>query len=253
MPAPARQTGHETVARCGALGYYWAMRFSPLTTVLLLAVPGFQAWAADTIRTPDDYLKTPAYRECIALATTRPADALAKADEWLTLDQGAGALHCRAMALYGLRRYGEAAEALARARDALPAESYSLRAFVAKQTAATWRLANRADAALSALDVEVTELASARGDNSDIAKVTSDILRERALLQMNFGKFDLAARDLDHAVSLTPLDISVLNTRADCFESLGDAALARADSEAVLRLAPANGAAKARLARLKAK
>jgi predicted Zn-dependent protease len=195
-------------------------------------------------------IQSPAYKECIALSNSNPAQALIKADEWLAIDNGVAAHHCRAMALYGLKRYSEAGESLNALRMIIPEENVALRSFVAKQAASAWTNATRADAALSMLDTQIEEMNNARGNNAANAKLTADLLLERARLNITYGKAALAARDLDHAVSLTPLNVNVLIERAQTFELLGDPALARADAESALTLNPENPKARAVLARL---
>lgn len=195
-------------------------------------------------------VQSPAYQECTTLAATNPAQALEKAEGWLKIDNGTAAQHCRAMALYGLRRFAEAGDALTATRDTVPPEHYSMRSYLAQQAARAWVSANRADQALAALSTQLAELATIRGDNVGIAKLTAELLLERARLHITYGKLGDASQDLDHAVSLTPLNEEVLLERAGVFEKLGDAALARSDAQNVLKLAPGNAKAKELLHRL---
>ena len=67
---------------------------------------------AQTAQAETGIVQSPAYKQCIGYANSNPAQALAKSDEWLTVDNGIAAHHCRAMALYGLKRYAEAGDAL---------------------------------------------------------------------------------------------------------------------------------------------
>ena len=191
------------------------------------------------------FVQSPAYKDCANLAKTNPAMALARAEEWARIDTGIPAQHCRAMALYGLGRYDEAGQALAQLRDAVPAEDADQRAYITKQAVQAWRNANRTDAALAILSTQISDMGRVRGDNAAMAKLTSDLLLERARILTTYGKMGDAVADLDHAVSLTPLNEEVLLERAGTFEQMGDVALAAEDVKAVLRLNAGN--AKARL------
>lgn len=193
---------------------------------------------------------SPAYRECTTLASTNPAQALAKADEWLKIDSGIAAQHCRAMALYGLRRFAEAGTSLSAIHRTMPLEHFSLRSYIARQAAKAWIGANQADKALVMLSDEIDVLAAIRGQNATIARLTSELLLDRARLNSSYGRLAEANRDLDHAVSLTPINEDVLMERAATFEKMGDVALARSDAEIVLKLNSKHPAAQALMQRL---
>lgn len=198
-------------------------------------------------------LQSPAYKECIVLANNNPTQALVKADEWLAVDNGIAAYHCRAMALYGLKRFGEAGQALTSLRLIVPSDNIPLRSFITKQAAQAWKNASRADAALGVMSDQLADMDKARGDNAANAKITADLLLERARLHTTYGKANLAARDLDRAVSLTPMNAEILLERAKTFEQLGDNGLARADVEAALIVNHSNAQAREMLIRLDSK
>ena len=195
-------------------------------------------------------IQSPAYKECITLATSNPTQAMTKADEWLKIDNGIAAHHCRAMALYGLKRYAEAGDALGALRVTIPPDNLTLRSFVTRQASAAWINANRADAALATLDTQIGEMNQSYGDNAANAKLTAGLLLERARINTVYGKAKLATQDLDHAISLTPLNGELLLARAKAFDMLGDTPLARADVEAALTLNPDDAAARTMLTKL---
>lgn len=192
---------------------------------------------------------SPAYQECTSLANTDPASALMKADAWLKVDSSIAAQHCRAMALYGMRRFGEAGESLSAVRDSIGRDNPSMRSYIARQAGQAFANGNQVDRAMGILGTQLDELGQTRGDNAAIAKMTSDLLLDRAKLNTAYGKLNDAAKDLDHAVSLTPLNDAVLAERAGVFEKLGDRALARADAENALKLNASNAAARDMLVR----
>lgn len=199
------------------------------------------------------FVQSPAYKECTALASSAPQKALEKSDEWLKLDDGFAAHHCRAMALYGLGQFPQAAEELGLVREKIDGQNLALRTYVTVQASQAWVAAGQSDRALAVLGAQINNIASTKNDNATEAKFTSELLLERARLLLKYGKATDAVQDLDHAISLTPLDEDVLMTRALAFEQLNDFPLARADANSVLKLKPGDEKATALLARLKGK
>lgn len=195
--------------------------------------------------------QAPAYKECTAMATSNPQQALAQADAWLKVDDGFAAHHCRAMALYGLGQYDKAAEALGVVRDKIIADNIALRSYVARQASKAWMNAGRPDAAMAVLTQQVNDMSVSKYDNATEAKLTAELLLDRAHLQAKYGKFTEAVQDLDHAISLSPLNEEVLMERALAFEQLRDYPLAKADAQAVLRLNPTHPQAADLMRRLK--
>ena len=125
-----------------------------------------------------------------------------------------------------------------------------MRSYVTHQAVQAWINANRADAAIAVLGAQINEMNVAKGDNANAAKLSSNLMQERARINLTYGKTREALSDLDHAVSLTPVNAELLLARATAFEQLGDAGLARADAKAVLVIQPANDKAKIILGRL---
>lgn len=198
-------------------------------------------------------MQSPAYQECTALAASNPEKALAKADVWLKIDSGVAAQHCRAMALFGLHRFAEAGDALAAVRESIPPESIALRSYVARQASQAYLNASSADKALVVLTAQINEISSVRSDNVNAAKQTATLLLDRARLNITYGKLAEATKDLDHAVSLTPINEEVLIERAGVFEKLGDIPLARNDLDTVLAINANNNLAKNARKRLNGK
>lgn len=205
-----------------------------------VAVPVVPAAAIDG---NSQFTQSPAYKECTALAGSNPIAAEAKAAEWLQVDQGIGAHHCRAMAFYGQRRFAEAAQELSTVRSKIAPASVELRTHVARQTSKAWMDAGRPDAAITALGEQISDMSVVQGNNAAVSTLTSSLLLERAKLRLTYGQAREAVQDLDHAVTLTPTDEQVLMERAHAFAQLGDIALAKNDVASVLKLNPANSKA----------
>lgn len=213
-------------------GYGWGMKYRLLIPLAcLLASPALA----------DDPLQPPAYKECTALAASNPQQALAKADAWLKVDDGFSAHHCRAMALYGLQQFDKAAAELMIVRDKVVPDNIALRTYIARQGAKAWVNAGRVDQAFALLEKQIHEMSVGKFDNATEAQLSSGLLLDHAKLRVQYGQAAQAVQDLDHAISLTPLDTDVLLERALAFEQLGDKSLAKQDAQSVLRLDPKNG------------
>jgi tetratricopeptide (TPR) repeat protein len=210
-------------------------KFPTLIGILAVGI-STHAWA-------ESFTASPAYKECSGLSNTNPQAALAKAEEWLRVDDGIGAHHCRAMALYGLKRYADSAESLSLVRARLEPKDIMLRSYVARQAARAWVLANRADAALSTLGEQINAMNQEGVDNATEARLTAELLLDRAKIRQQFGQYAEAVQDLDHAVSLRPTNDDVLIARARAFIALKDEALAKEDLQAVLRINPTHAEA----------
>lgn len=219
----------------------------PLVVAQPPVVAAAPVYATQVVATPQvtdgQFTQSPAYKECAALANSNPIAAEQKANEWLKIDDGVGPHHCRAMAFYGQRRFGEAAQELTFTRSKIEPGNVALRSYVAKQAARAWMDTGRPDAAITALGEQITDMGLVRGDNANVSQLTSELLLERARLRVKYGQPTEAVQDLDQAVTLTPTDEAVLMERATAFAQLNDLALARQDVASVLKLNPANSKA----------
>ncbi len=220
------------------------MKYLPaLLLSTLLAPPALAA----------DFVQPPAYKECTALAASNPQAALDKANAWLKIDDGFAAHHCRAMALYGLGQFDKAAPELMLVREKIVPDNIALRTYVARQGAKAWLNAGQTDKALALLEAQIHEMSIGKFDNATEAQLSSGLLLDRARLRVQYGQSAQAVQDLDHAITLTPLDTDVLLERALAFEQLGDKSLAKQDAQAVLRLDPKNEPAADLMRRLRDK
>jgi tetratricopeptide (TPR) repeat protein len=198
------------------------------------------------------FVHSPAYVECSTLAGTNPQEALKKADGWLKMEKNIAANHCRAMALYGLKRYGESASALRIIYTQLSESDDSLRTYVARQAAKAYDRAEQPKEALAMLSKQLDALSNQQGgDNAVTADLATEILIDRANLRASYGQYTMAIQDLDHATSLTPANDLVLTSRARVFIALGDSTLAKQDLQAVLRANPNQAEARAMMTQLR--
>ncbi|MFZ4125301.1 MAG: tetratricopeptide repeat protein [Rickettsiales bacterium] len=207
------------------------MKQTPLLTAFFIFFASASAQA-------ESFTASPAYKECSALAATNPQAALVKAEEWLKIEDGIGAYHCKAMALYGLKQYADSAASLSLVRDRLDPKDIMLRTYVARQASRAWVLASRAETALATLSAQIDTMNQEGVDNATEARLTAELLLDRATIRQQYGQNAEAVQDLDHAVSLRPSNDDVLLARAEAFIALNDKALAKEDLQAILRMNP---------------
>lgn len=181
-----------------------------------------------------------AYKDCTTLANSNPQMALDKANEWLKIDDSVAAHHCRAMALYGLKRYEQAASELEIVRAKIDASQISIRSYVARQGARAWIDASKPQNALNILTEQINDMTENRGDNATQAQLTTELLLDRGRIREQYGQYSEAVQDFDQAISLSPSNEDVLIERAKVFSQLGDSGLALRDLQIVLRFNPHN-------------
>ena len=200
------------------------------------------------------------YDNCLSLAGLNPAAALGTATKWAGERGGVPAQHCEAVALVGLKRYGEAADKL----DALgraPGVG-DLRPSLFDQAGNAWMLQGetgkavasfQAALALSASDPDLyADLARAQAMQADWPEVESDL---NAALAINPKRADLlvlrasarhaqnrtadARADVEAALKLVPKNAEAMVERGSIRRDSGDWAGARQDFQAALALNPA--------------
>lgn len=238
-----------------------------------LALPPGAAAKAGPI---DEAAQAARYARCLKLAKLRPAAGESFAAAWQHQGGGHPAWHCRAVALFGLKRYREAAgsfDALARAMAQAPA---SLRAGVLDQAGQAWLLAGDpvrayadcgAAAALRPGDPELlideAETAAAASNYSRAVEALDQVLKAnpkrldaliyRAAAYRALHRLAPALDDIRKALAEAPHSVPALLERGNIRLLGGNLAGARDDWTRVARLSPesaAGRAARANLARL---
>jgi tetratricopeptide (TPR) repeat protein len=167
------------------------------------------------------------YDRCLVLIKRDAARASEAAASWHTSGGGAAALHCEALALIDLKRYGEAAQALENAVAAEANEQPGLRAQLLDQAGNAWLLAHDAAKAETALSAA---LAIEPRDED----VLSDRARERGLARNWSGAFD----DLTAVLAIDPDRADVYVLRASALHAEGHRVEARADIAHALAIFP---------------
>ena len=252
--------------------------FTSLLTLLMAA-----GVAAEPAGSPSPHATTrnaepdaATYDRCLKLAKQNPGAAQSLARAWQERGGAHPADHCAAVALFGLKRYKEAAtrlEVLAQAMTTAPA---GLRAEVFDQAGQAWLLAGDAVRAYAAagqalvLHPNDPELLLDRAEAAAATKYYDQAITDlghvlkadpnrvealiyRASANRALDRLDPALADLEKALALAPNSVPALLERGNIRRLTGDAAGARADWERIGQLAPgsqADMAARANIERL---
>jgi len=208
------------------------------------------------------------YERCLTLVKTNPRDAEGAAAAWHAAGGGAAALHCEALALTGLHRYGEAAARLDQAAMIAPSQQRDLRIALYDQAGNAWLLAGNPQKAEISLDTAVLlapgdedvlfDHARARaagknwaGAEADLTKLLAldpdraDAWVLRASARHAEGRIAEASADIAHALAVYPDYPEALVERGSMKFQAGDVQGARADWQTVVRDAPNGDAANA--------
>ena len=172
------------------------------------------------------------YRDCLAVSSIKPAAALGDAQAWEKTGGGAPALHCAALSLIQLKRYGDAGARLDRAAGAAAVPDLAFRAVLFTQAGNAWLLAGNGAKAAQSFSAA---LALSPGD----ADLYADLARAQAM-RRNWQDADLR---LGTALQLSPRRADLLVLRASARRALKRYAEARGDIEAALKLRPGDGEA----------
>jgi tetratricopeptide (TPR) repeat protein len=215
------------------------------------------------------------YQRCLSLVKSNPRDAEGTATAWHAAGGGAAALHCEALALTALHRYGDAAARLDEAAMITPGDERDLRIALYDQAGNAWLLAGNAVKAEASFDTAVMlaprdedilfDRARARAARHDWSGAEADLTSLLALDQDRAdawvlrasarhaeGRLAEAGADIGRALSVYPDYPEALVERGTMKFEAGDVTGARADWQTVIREAPNGDAANAARERLAA-
>ena len=222
---------------------------------------------------PDPNLADPArtYDLCLDLARVRPDKGIELAGKWIALGGGDPAKHCQAIALVGLKAYGEAASRL----ETLAAQSRAeagIRAGMLAQAGQAWLLKGEptrayaaVTAALGIVPLKTSQHAALLVDRAvtlaegekyqdaitdlnaalEIESENADALAFRASAHRHMDAIDAALIDAEHAVKVDSKNVTALLERGAIYRAKNRLAEARQDWIKVVELAPDSDAANA--------
>lgn len=191
--------------------------------VLLCMILGMDASAADSQR----------YNACTHKVNSDPSLALKEANNWLAQEKNPSARHCRALALYGLQRYADAAFELERLALDIPPQQAALKISLFDQASTARVLALQPTKALGNLSTAII-LAS----QHELTDRLHLLLLSRARLYRQMNKPLEALQDLDHLLSLEQNHKNALRERISLYTALKKKTLAARDSAVYRKLYP---------------
>lgn len=183
-------------------------------TLAMLLLPVAAAAQTDQVR----------YSSCVQQSSSNPQAALTIANGWTS--GGMPAMHCKALALIGLKRYAEAAnelDAISKRKDVAP----SVLSEVLAQAGNAWLLAGNPQKADSALSASLVL-------NARDPDVFAGLARAKAAQKDWAG----AEANLNSALAITPSRADLLVLRASARHAQKKKTEARADVEKALNLQP---------------
>jgi tetratricopeptide (TPR) repeat protein len=230
--------------------------------------------SADAIaQSADAAAQAAKYDHCLRLAKTRPAAGERFAAAWQQHGGGHPAWHCRAVALFGLGHYREAAAGLDALAQAMARDPASLRAGALDQAGQAWLMAGDPMRAYADCGAAVALRPNDPGlliDEAETAAAASyygkavgaldrvlaadpkrlDALIYRAAAYRALHRLGPALADIQAALAEAPNSVPALLERGNIRIVAGDIAGARHDWRRVIRLAPRSAAARAARANL---
>jgi len=167
------------------------------------------------------------YRRCLDFARKEPSAGFEDAIAWQSLGGGHPAEHCAAVALIGLKQYGEAATRLEKLAETMGKAPPELLAEVLGQAGQAWLLAGEAARAVLVLARAIA-----------VAPADPDFRIDEAEALAATGNYAGAVTALDKALELDPRRADGLAYRASAKRMLGRLDQALADADAALKIAP---------------
>jgi tetratricopeptide (TPR) repeat protein len=167
------------------------------------------------------------YAACLDAARRTPDKGLGEAEDWRRAGGGYPAEHCTAVALFGLKRYREAAALFQALAGDMMAEPPALRAGAMEQAGQAWLLAADPEQARGAFDAALK-----------FTPRDPDLFIDRARADAEMKRFPAAIEDLDSALTLAPGSADALIYRASAYRQEGELQKAAADVEAALKAVP---------------
>lgn len=196
--------------------------------LFVILVLGLAAVAPASAQKPGPATASRQYAACMTLARKTPPKALDMARAWQARDGGGPARHCAAVALLGMGRHADAADALqALADDGTDGRIIALRPDILGQAGNAWLIADQPEKAMRALDRAL----ALRPDDVDL-------LIDRAVALTSLKRYWDALGDLNRALVLAPRRPEALVFRAGAHREVDALDLAEADINRALLLSP---------------
>lgn len=182
------------------------------------------------------------YASCTEKVRTDPKAALAFSESWFKEDGNRSAAHCKALALYALKRFDEAAEILDTISEPLKRTNLALWQDITQQAARSWRYAGQMHRSIATLNRAIVFASERAFNDIEHGDTTVKLLATRAEYHALQNNPLRAVQDYDHALSIRPNAHQVRLTRATLLEKIGETRLAEDDARYIINATPANDA-----------
>ena len=169
------------------------------------------------------------YNECLKKADRHPDEALEMAMNALGEGDDAGAEHCAAVALVGLKQFGEAARRLDKLARKGSAGGVEVRAQLMDQAGNAWLLAGQPELATASFTAALT-----------LMPTEADYLIDRARASAALKKWPAAEADLSAAMVAEPGNVQALVLRSSARRAQKNVQGAMGDVTQALELDPEN-------------
>lgn len=203
-----------------------------LSCLVCTALPA-QSWAASAAEK---------YASCTEKVRTDPKSAIAYANSWDKVGSNPSALHCKALALYAIKDYAEAAGILEQISEPLKRSNLTLWQDIIQQIARSWRYAGQMHRAIATLNRAINETSSRAFSDNTYANATLKLLKTRAEYYQNNKQPLAALQDYDNALAIDANAHTIRLQRATLLKKLGEARLAADDARYIISATPANNA-----------
>jgi tetratricopeptide (TPR) repeat protein len=215
------------------------MRILCLAVLLCLSAPLLAAeeLPPNVQLAPDPDLRAPrrTYALCLDLAHSHPEKGIELAGKWIGLGGGEPARHCQALALVGLKEYGEGATRLEEIAKQSQQEA-TVRASMLAQAGQAWLMQEDPTRAYAAQTLALKIVPQG-------TKQHMEILLDRATTLADAGKYKEVLVDVDKALNIDPSSATGWAYRAAAHRYLGDEDEALQDAENAVKVGPNNQAA----------
>jgi len=168
------------------------------------------------------------YHQCIVLAGETPAKALSASEEILSKAFSTSAQHCKAVALFSMGNYPEAAQALEILIQRISAENAQLRASILEQAALSRQ--NSGDLKAAAIHLTHALMEIVRVPQAQRNKPMVSLLQRRSAIYTENKDLLRALQDIEHAIALDPRNENLQQAHEVIIQQMGYPSLTQANN-----------------------
>ena len=197
--------------------------------------------SCSTANASSEQVKSPEqkkYESCTTLVNTNPAQSVSVSESWVAEYPSFSSRHCRALAYFANKRYGDAERELKEISSTVSADKSTVAASLLMQSADAAAADNRINDGIANLTFALSILV----DTTNAQDVVRNILTKRSSLLSQEGKLQAAIQDIEHAMTLSSDKSELHVSRARIYMALGMDDEAGKDLKLALEYKPENQA-----------